>query len=380
MVEVVSIGIVLRSFALGGSERIAIRLARQWAACGHQVTLLMGSSEGRQATLLADTVPTGALAIITAPPGKLEAAKGKARSGRAFGEWCGEEANARNLSVLFVPGNSYYPAIRAMRKSAGPQTRIIAQISNPIVRTDKSALRNFIFSWICRYRLKAVTTAVAMSPNLASDARRALGKHIAVATVTSPILDAANFKEAKRARDGERNPKQLCVVARLEAQKNVEFAISALAALPDREMVLHIAGDGRLRHSLEAHAVKLGVDKRVIFHGILDDVTPLFRQSAALLLTSNFEGYPAVAVESLAQGTPVIARRCSNAMEEILTDHRHGRIVETRCPIAYAQTVTAFLSQPPAARQIDAKDQYTRYDITSVAQSYERLFAPLSDA
>ncbi len=51
---------------------------------------------------------------------------------------------------------------------------------------------------------------------------------------------------------------------------------------------------------------------------------PLLAQSEALLLSSNFEGFPSVCVEALAAGTFVIARDAGAGVREILRGPRTG--------------------------------------------------------
>ncbi|HWW24980.1 MAG TPA: hypothetical protein VNZ85_03680, partial [Caulobacter sp.] len=47
-----TIVIVLHDLPLGGSERIAVRLANRWAAMGRKVTLFCGSRQGPLAPLI----------------------------------------------------------------------------------------------------------------------------------------------------------------------------------------------------------------------------------------------------------------------------------------------------------------------------------------
>ena len=61
----------------------------------------------------------------------------------------------------------------------------------------------------------------------------------------------------------------------------------------------------------------------------------------ALLVTSHFEGGPAVAVEALAHGVPVVSTDCSPFLRELLSTEESGRIVPTRDPEALADALLA---------------------------------------
>ncbi len=57
----------------------------------------------------------------------------------------------------------------------------------------------------------------------------------------------------------------------------------------------------------------------------------------ALLITSRYEGGPAVAVEALAQGVPVVSTDCSFLLHDIMTCPEAGRIVTSREPARAGQ-------------------------------------------
>jgi glycosyltransferase involved in cell wall biosynthesis len=71
-----------------------------------------------------------------------------------------------------------------------------------------------------------------------------------------------------------------------------------------------IAGSGVDEAALRALARTLGVTERVTFRGFVDDPYPLMRAADLYVLSSRYEGFPNVALEALACGTPVVAAAC----------------------------------------------------------------------
>jgi len=93
-------------------------------------------------------------------------------------------------------------------------------------------------------------------------------------------------------------------------------------------------------------AGRLGIADRVSFEGEVADARAHIASAEVLLLSSTYEGYPAVVVEALAAGTYVVASACSPALVDLLDSPLLGRIVKSRRPEGYAQAIQAFLGSP----------------------------------
>ena len=55
---------------------------------------------------------------------------------------------------------------------------------------------------------------------------------------------------------------------------------------------------------------------------------PYVKKAMFTVLTSKFEGFPRVIIESLALGTPVVSVNCKSGPEEIITNESNGLLVE----------------------------------------------------
>lgn len=120
----------------------------------------------------------------------------------------------------------------------------------------------------------------------------------------------------------------LCV-GRLEKQKAFNYAIEAFSRIKDNfpNLRLKIVGQGSLEKILKQKAVELNVENKVDFEGFQKDIIPFYLYSKATVLTSNYEGYPNVLIESIAMNTPVIAFNCPNGPNEIIKDGINGYLV-----------------------------------------------------
>ena len=133
-------------------------------------------------------------------------------------------------------------------------------------------------------------------------------------------------------------------VGHLVDQKRPDQAISVLARLLDdgRRVHLVLAGDGPLRADLEADIRRRGLEGSVTFLGHRPDVEWVFGGVELMLLTSDAEGIPGVAIESLMSGCPVVSFPVGG-VDEVVDEGVTGVVVARHDPWLMAAAVGALL-------------------------------------
>jgi glycosyltransferase involved in cell wall biosynthesis len=147
--------------------------------------------------------------------------------------------------------------------------------------------------------------------------------------IHNPVCQkVAEFSTANDLGTVEKRDYLLCV-GRLEPQKAFHYAISAFSAIAPAhpKLRLKIVGKGSLEGQLKEQARMLGVADRVDFEGYQADMIPHYLHAKATLLTSLYEGFPNVLVESIALGTPVVAFDCPSGPGEIVMEEVNGFLV-----------------------------------------------------
>jgi len=91
---------------------------------------------------------------------------------------------------------------------------------------------------------------------------------------------------------------------------------------------LKIAGQGPLFSFLEDLCVKLGVTQKVQLLGWRKDINVLMAQAKALILSSQYEGFPCVLLETMAAGTLPISFDCPTGPSDIISDNMDGLLVK----------------------------------------------------
>ena len=146
---------------------------------------------------------------------------------------------------------------------------------------------------------------------------------------------------------------RLVVVSRLVERKGVGNAVTALADLPDTELVI-AGGPGRDRVHLDPEARRLmelasalGVADRVVFRGRLErsEVPPLLRSADVVVCVPWYEPFGIVPLEAMACGVPVVASAVGGLIDTVVHGVT-GLHVPPRRPDKVADAVRALLSDP----------------------------------
>lgn len=108
---------------------------------------------------------------------------------------------------------------------------------------------------------------------------------------------------------------------RLSEEKGHQFLLEMMRILNGKEtkFTLLIAGEGRLLHTLQKRAKKLGIEDSVRFLGFVKEMPSFFRSLDIFLLSSHYEGFGYVIAEAMASRIPVIAFDIKSSSEII--DH-----------------------------------------------------------
>lgn len=151
-----------------------------------------------------------------------------------------------------------------------------------------------------------------------------------------------------------RSPHLVVLVARLEKQKRIADAIAAMelvvAEIPDAR--LDIYGSGSRMEELQELIERRGLSRSVILRGYDPDAPQALWSGSAFLLTSEFEGYPLVVLESLSRGCPVVSYDVPYGPREQISDGVDGFLVPDGDTSAAAQRVVSLLSSPELVERL----------------------------
>lgn len=358
----------IHSFEPGGVERVALRLIRAWRAQGLDAPLFLGREDGPMRAEMAEgldyyvprqppitTAPFETLWMIFTLPGHIRRVQ---------------------PDVLFCAGNSYGIVSVAMRLILGRNCPpIVAKISNDLARRDMPAIGRFFYRRWLRIQGKAFTRIVGMEEPM----RQEIAEGMAAADeridiVPDPALSEKDI-ERLRAAAGEKQPgcRRFVSIGRLAPQKNFPMMLRAFARGAGPKDTLTIFGHGPLKGELEKLARRLGIADRVILAGHVPESAHKLGEFDIFLLSSAFEGVPAVIIEALAAKLPIIATDCSVSMGALLSQGRLGTLVPVGDEAAFAEAIAAV--QPGSQDAEGSLAQARRFTVEASSHDYWASFA-----
>lgn len=121
-------------------------------------------------------------------------------------------------------------------------------------------------------------------------------------------------------------------VGRLDTQKDHITTIKAFSRYSNvyQTAKLHILGDGRLRNTIQSEVVALGLQDKIIFHGHIANPYPHILKSKMLVMSSLYEGFSNVILESICLNTPAVVSNCPGGNSEIVINYKNGFLFEVR--------------------------------------------------
>lgn len=191
-------------------------------------------------------------------------------------------------------------------------------------------------------------------------------------------IDLAHFTFDARREAGR--PRTILYVGRLEPRKGVKYLLRAYKLLTqtDPDMRLILAGDGSIRHRLEAYARELDVPG-VAFRGFVSDSEKLKLLAEADVYCSPAiygESFGIVLLEAMASGVPTMAGD-NSGYASVMQGLGTLSLVNPKDSADFARRLKVFLDEPVlrAAWQRWAGAYVRQFAYEKIVDKYEQLYA-----
>lgn len=177
-------------------------------------------------------------------------------------------------------------------------------------------------------------------------------------------------------------------VGRLAEMKGHRFLVEAIPRIRERagNVEFVVVGEGPLRDELIGAAEAAGVLDCTFFVGYRADVASYYELfDLCVLASTHGEGFPAVAIEAMAAGTPVVLTDLP-AFRQSFTHGHDAWMVPAGDPEALAEAIVELLAAPERAERMarNALEVVEETDTPRIARqymdAYERVLAAASGA
>lgn len=277
-------------------------------------------------------------------------------------------------------------ALAALAMPRGRKHRLVVTLHN---RTVGSVPTRTVGALLLRVLARRADIVLAVSPDLADDARRAGARDVRHAVIPAPERTAitetsVTSETSERAgipqhsatdgpagqEDQEDQGKRLevLVVARLAPQKGLHDLLDAVSLLPrDQPVRFRIAGDGPLHAELAARirAEQLPVE----LLGRREDVPALLAAAELFVSAARWEGQPVSLQEVLRAGRAIVATDAGGT-RWVTGDAAH--LVPVGDAPALAAAITA-LRDPAARRAAEAASRQRSRELPTAADLLTQL-------
>lgn len=230
--------------------------------------------------------------------------------------------------------------------------RLSGERDRPLVLTLHNALqessgpRQRLLRAVERLTIRGADLVLAVSSDLADNARRLGARDVRVAPALAPPLPpAARTRDEVRDELGLDGGRPLLVaVGRLHPQKGYDVLVEAASSL--RDVVVAVAGDGPLRDELQRQA------PGIRWLGRREDVADLYAAADVVVLPSRWEARSLTAQEALQSGRPLVATDVGG-IASLVGDG--AVLVPAGDPVALAAAVRRLLDDPAEAAAVAAR-------------------------
>lgn len=157
-------------------------------------------------------------------------------------------------------------------------------------------------------------------------------------------------------------------VGELNANKNHEVIIRALAELNMPNLHYVICGKGELEKYLKQLCAALGVEKQVVFTGFSENIVKYMKMADIFVFPSKREGLSLALMEAMAAGLPVV---CYNARGngDLIEDGKGGRLLGANTATSFAESIKRLIEDEKTCETMSQfnKKKIKKYDLNRIS-------------
>lgn len=315
------------SLSGGGAERVAVNLANEWTLNGNEVVLCSSLDRNDYAGLIDPAVDVRFL--------------GAARVRYSVSSLKRMIKSVRPDAVLGMMRGANLPLVLAAY--GGYRGRITLREANPVADIwEKGVVVGSAMYGAMKLAYARANTIIANSPDTLGSLEKAGLDYRRSIVIGNPVdierVKKMSGEDVAHRWVGDKSIKLIVSVGRLHPQKDFLTLLKAFEVLSRKnsQVRLLVLGEGAERPSLESFVREKLLHDLVEFIGFKENPFPYIRRADVFALSSRWEGFGNVIIESFACGTPVVLSDCPGGPAFITRGGKLGRLVPVGDYVAFA--------------------------------------------
>lgn len=176
--------------------------------------------------------------------------------------------------------------------------------------------------------------------------------------------------------------KQVIMVGRYNDAKGYDYLIPAWEIVHHRhpDWILQVYGSGELYDDVVNWIKEHKIEDSIVLNEPIDDIKSKYLESSICVLSSIYEGFSLVILESMACGVPVVSFDCPYGPRNIIKDGEDGLLIDFLNIDALAEGI-CYLIEDNEKRKImgiNARKNVLRFSKETVMRQWEGLFRELT--
>lgn len=167
----------------------------------------------------------------------------------------------------------------------------------------------------------------------------------------------------------------LLSVGELNANKNHEVVVRAIAQIRNPDIHYAIAGRGDKHDYLISLANELGIAEQLHLLGYRSDVAELYKTADAYVHPSFREGLPVSIMEAMASGLPVVCSKIRGNVDLII-NNQHGVLCDSSNKFEFACAIKSLAESTSSCMEMGANNKYmsNEFDIISINRQMMEIY------
>ena len=197
------------------------------------------------------------------------------------------------------------------------------------------------------------------------------------------LVQIYNFSPIETDKLGLLNKKQVLAMGRLDAQKGFDLLIDTWEIVHKKnpDWILNIYGQGEWKEILEKKIKNKSLQKKIFLKGVTSNVEEVMLEHSIFVLSSRYEGFAMVLLESISCGVPIVSFDCKTGPSEIITDNDCGFLAKDQDIKHLANGINKLINNESLRTNMgkNAKEKSHSFSKEYIMSQWDTLFKEITN-